>query len=47
MDGPYYTLLKWNKNLFALYSVKESRLFTSKNFNNVKKSYDKLKQKNK
>ena len=39
MDGPYYTLLKWNKNLFSLYSVKHSRLITSKNFKKIKKSY--------
>jgi hypothetical protein len=46
MDGPYYTLLKWSKNLFALYSVKDSRLSISKNFNNVKKSYDNFRSKN-
>ena len=47
MDGPYYTLLKWNKNLFALYSVKHSRLLTSKNYQTVKKSYSNLRLKNK
>jgi hypothetical protein len=45
MDGPYYTLLKWNKNLFALYSVKDSRLCISKNYNKVKNSYLKFKRK--
>ena len=47
MDGPYYTLLKWNKDSFALYSVKYSRLLTSKNYQTVKKSYTNLKLKNK
>lgn len=46
MDGPYYTLLKWNKNLYGLYSVKHSRLSTSKNYQKVKKSYLNLKSKN-
>ena len=46
MDGPYYTLLKWNKKLYGLYSVKHSRLFTSKNYQKVKKSYLNLKSKN-
>ena len=42
MDGPFYTLLKWNKDLFGLYSVKDSRVLTSKNFNKVNKSFNKL-----
>ena len=42
MDGPFYTLLKWNKNLFGLYSVKDSRIFISKNFNRVSKSFNNL-----
>ncbi len=42
MDGPFYTLLKWNKNLFGLYSVKDSRIFISKNFNRVHKSFKSL-----
>ena len=46
MDGPYYTLLKWSKNLFSLYSVKHSRLLTSKNLQKVKKSYLNFKLKN-
>ena len=46
MDGPYFTLLKWSKNLYGLYSVKKSRLFTSKNYSKVKKSYLRLKSKN-
>ena len=45
MDGPFYTLLKWNKDLFGLYSVKDSRVLTSKNFNKVKNSYKKLSKK--
>ena len=46
MDGPYYTLLKWSKNLYGLYSVKHSRLLTSKNYQKVQKSYLSLKSKN-
>ena len=46
MDGPYYTLLKWSKNIFGLYSVKYSRLLTSKNYHKVQKSYLDLKFKN-
>lgn len=46
MDGPYYTLLKWDKNLFSLYSVKNSRLLISKEFDKVKKSYINFKHKN-
>tara|TARA_B100000900_G_C20559302_1_gene708164 strand:+ start:355 stop:1398 length:1044 start_codon:yes stop_codon:yes gene_type:complete len=46
MDGPYYTLLKWNKDIFGLYSVKFSRLMSSKNFQKVKKSYLNFKHKN-
>lgn len=46
MDGPYYTLLKWSKDLYGLYSVKHSRLLTSKNYQKVKKSYLNLKLKN-
>ena len=42
MNGPFYTLLKWNKNLFGLYSVKDSRIFISKNFNRVRKSFKNL-----
>jgi hypothetical protein len=40
MDGPFYTLLEWSKNVFALYSVKQSRVLTSKNLQKVKKSYN-------
>ncbi len=47
MDGPYYTLLKWNKNLFGLYSVKRSRLLISKDYNKVRKSYINLNLKKK
>ncbi len=39
MDGPYYTLIRWNKNMFVLYSVKNSRLLISKNYKKVEKSY--------
>ncbi len=39
MDGPYYTLLRWNKNIFGLYSVKFSRLLSSKNYKKVEKSF--------
>ena len=42
MDGPFYTLLRWNKNLFGLYSVKDSRIITSKNFEKVRKSFKKI-----
>ena len=42
MDGPFYTLLRWNKNLFGLYSVKDSRIITSKNFDKVRKSFKKI-----
>ncbi len=45
MDGPFYTLLKWNKDLFGLYSVKDSRIKTSKNFDVVRKSFQKLSKK--
>ena len=47
MDGPYYTLLRWNKNIFGLYSVKFSRLLSSKNYDKVEKSYLYTKYKNK
>lgn len=47
MDGPYYTLIRWSKDLFALYSVKHSRLLTSKNYEKVKRSYLNFKSKNK
>ena len=47
MDGPYYTLIRWSKDLFALYSVKHSRLLTSKNYEKVKRSYLNFKLKNK
>ena len=42
MDGPFYTLLRWNKDLFSLYSVKDSRILTSKNFDKAKESFKKL-----
>ncbi len=42
MDGPFYTLLRWNKDLFGLYSVKDSRIKTSKKFYKVNKSFKKL-----
>jgi hypothetical protein len=45
MDGPFYTLLRWNKNLFGLYSVKDSRIITSKNFEKVRKSFKKITKK--
>ena len=42
MDGPYYTLVQWNNNMFALYSVKDSRVLVSKNFEKVNNSLKKL-----
>ena len=39
MDGPFYTLLEWNKDLFALYSVQDSRVLTSKNLKKINKSH--------
>ena len=45
MDGPFYTLLKWNKDLFGLYSVKDSRIITSKSFDKVNKSFKSLTKK--
>lgn len=42
MDGPFYTLLNWNKNIFGLYSVKDSRVLTSKSLDLVKKSFKQL-----
>ncbi len=45
MDGPFYTLLKWNNDLFGLYSVKDSRIISSKNFDKVNKSFKKLSKK--
>ena len=45
MDGPFYTLLKWNHDLFALYSVKDSRIKSSKNFKIVSKSLKNLTKK--
>lgn len=45
MDGPFYTLLRWNKDLFSLYSVKDSRIKTSKKFDNINKSFKKLSRK--
>lgn len=47
MDGPFYTLLNWNRNIFALYSVKNSRVATSKNLNYVKNSFKKISNKKK
>ena len=38
MDGPFYTLLQWSSNMFALYSVKDSRVLISKDFKKVNKS---------
>jgi len=45
MDGPFYTLLQWSKNIFALYSVKDSRVLISKNLNNINISYKKISEK--
>ena len=45
MDGPFYTLLKWNHDLFALYSVKDSRIISSKSLKIVKKSLKNLTKK--
>ena len=45
MDGPFYTLLKWNQNLFGLYSVKDSRIVSSKRFNKVNRSLKNLTKK--
>lgn len=45
MDGPFYTLLRWDKDLFGLYSVKDSRIITSKNFDKVSKSFKKFTKK--
>jgi len=42
MDGPFYTLLQWSNNIFALYSVKDSRVLVSKNFKKVNNSLKKL-----
>ena len=47
MDGPYYTLIRWSKDLFVLYSVKHSRLLISKDYQKVKKSYLNFKLKDK
>ena len=38
-------MLRWNKDLFSLYSVKDSRIKTSKKFDNVNKSFKKLSRK--
>ena len=38
MDGPFFTLYPWdNKRNFGLYSVKDSRLLTDKNFKKLEK----------
>ena len=42
MDGPFYTLLQWSDNMFALYSVKDSRVLISKNFKKVNESRKKF-----
>ena len=42
MDGPFYTLIEWSNNIFALYSVTNSRVLTSKNLQKVQKSFNKL-----
>ena len=42
MDGPFHTLLEWSKNIFALYSVKNSRILTSKSLQKVEKSFKSL-----
>ena len=47
IDGPFYTLFEWNKILFSLYSVKDSRILSSKNFNLEKKSYKQFKKEQK
>ena len=45
MDGPFYTLLKWNRDLFSLYSVKDSRIVSSKRFDKVNRSVKNLPKK--
>ena len=47
MDGPYYTLYQWGKNIFSLYSVKDSRVLSSKNYNLVNESLKKISSKKK
>ena len=42
IDGPFHTLLEWSKNIFALYSVKNSRILTSKSLQKVEKSFKSL-----
>ena len=47
MDGPFYTLYPWDsKNNFGLYYVKESRLFSGKNIELLKKKVSKNIHKN-
>ena len=42
MDGPFYTLYPWDdKNNYGLYSVKNSRIFKSKNLNYLKRKVNK------
>ena len=39
MDGPYFTLYPWDsQNKYGLYSVKNSRVLSNKNFNTLKKN---------
>lgn len=42
MDGPFYTLLQWSSNMFALYSVKDSRVLISKDFKKINRSKKKI-----
>ena len=41
MDGPFFTLYKWNRSFYNLYSVKNSRL---KKYKSSDKSEDYLKK---
>ena len=47
MDGPFYPLYEWNKEFFNLYSVKDSKIITTKNLVLAKKKIAQLDTKKK